>query len=95
LTCEVGKMESHVELWKPFTTYLLDMLNTHNSKIVYVFLGEKAKLWHPAIQNINYKFFTSHPASALYPKQGRWDSGDVFNQINKVLERDFNTPIKW
>lgn len=95
LTCEAGKVSSHVDLWKPFIAYLFDLLNTHNTGIVYVFLGQKAKEWHTSIQNLNYKFFTTHPASALYPKKNKWNSGDVFNQINKVLEREFNTPIKW
>lgn len=95
LTTSIGDIDSHSKLWEPFTTYLLDMLTTHNSKVIYVFLGAKSKEWHKSISNMNYKFFTSHPVSGTYRKDNKWDSGDLFNQINNVLEKEFNTPIKW
>jgi uracil-DNA glycosylase len=94
LTCRIGKIGSHIELWKPFIVYLLDMLSQRN-QIVYVFLGNKAKEWHTHIPNLNYKFFTTHPASAAYRKGAIWDSGDLFNNINKVLLESGNTEIKW
>lgn len=95
LTNNIGGIDSHAELWKPFTAYLLDMLTTHISKVVYVFLGAKGKEWHKSISNMNYKFFAAHPISGTYRKDKKWDSGDLFNQINNVLEKEFNTPIEW
>jgi uracil-DNA glycosylase len=95
LTCQIGKIGSHIELWKPFIVYLMDVLAHNNSGIAYVFLGNKAKEWHTHIPNLNYKFFTTHPASAAYKKDSRWDSGDLFNNINKVLVGSGNTEIKW
>jgi uracil-DNA glycosylase len=95
LTSGIGGINSHEELWKPFTAFLLDMLCTNNSKIVYVFLGAETKEWHKSISNMNYKFFASHPISGTYRKDKKWDSGNLFNQINNVLEKEFNTPIKW
>lgn len=95
MTTTIGSTDPHEKLWEPFTAYLLDMLTTYNSKVIYVFLGQASKKWHKSISNMNYKFFTSHPVSGTYRKDNNWDSGDLFNQINNVLEKEFNTPIKW
>lgn len=95
LTCEINKIGSHIDLWKPFIIYLLDMLNNYNSGIIYVFLGNKAKEWHKHISINNYKCFCSHPASAAYAAKKAWDSGNVFNQINKILIGLYGEKILW
>ena len=95
LTTTVGKIGVHVELWKPFLTYLFDMLSSYNTGLVYVFMGNKAKEWRTHIGKNNFKFFTSHPASAAYQGAQRWNSGDVFNQVNKVLMDHYKTQITW
>jgi len=95
LTCEVGNIGAHVALWKPFTEYLFDILNNYNNGLVYVFMGAKAKEWKDHINKNNYKLFTTHPASAAYTGKQSWNSGNVFNQINKVLLENYNTEIKW
>lgn len=96
LTCEVGKIGSHVELWKPFISYLLDILNSVNTGIIYVFMGEKAKVWHTMISSKrNYKMFTTHPVSAAYRGDKTWDSGNVFNNINKIIFNNNGDTIIW
>ena len=95
LTCEIGNIGSHVELWKPFIEDLFTMLNDCNNGLVYVFMGNHAKAWSKHINQNNYKFFTTHPASAAYRKGNKWDSGNVFNQVNTVLQDNYNTKIIW
>lgn len=95
LTCEIGKVESHKELWKPFYNFLFDMLNNYNTGIVYVYFGEKAKVWHKHISTQNYKFFSTHPYVANYRDDKRWDSGDLFNGINKIMLNLYDKKIKW
>lgn len=95
LTCEINNMGSHVDLWKPFTMYLIDMLNTYNQGLLYVFIGKNVKDWHKEVNKNNYKFFTLHPAAAAYMKQKTWDSGNLFNQINKILKQNYNEQIIW
>lgn len=95
LTCEVGNIGSHVELWKPFTTYLLDMLSSYNSGLVYVFLGNYAKAWAKSVNQNNFKIFTTHPASAAYRKGQRWDSNDMFNTVSKLVKDHYKYDIKW
>ena len=95
LTCEVTKIGSHIDLWKPFITHLFDMLSTNNTGIIYVFLGKKALEWHHNVPKENYKFFTTHPASAAYKKGSHWDSGDLFNQVNVVMDKLYGEKILW
>ena len=95
LTCQIGKIGSHISLWKPFIIYLLDILGHYNSGLCYVFLGNKAKVWAKHVPSINYKFFVTHPASAAYKKQKHWDSNDLFNNINKVLTENNGDKIIW
>jgi uracil-DNA glycosylase len=95
LTCEVSKIGSHIELWKPFTVALMDVLANSNTGIIYAFLGKKAQEWHKMVGKDNYKLFTTHPASAGYNKQQEWNSGNLFNQINVIADRLYGEKIVW
>lgn len=94
LTTTISKIGVHIELWRPFIAFLLDMLSHYNSGLVYVFMGIKAKEWAKYVNQNNYKFFVMHPAAAAYRK-GVWDSANMFNQINKILKQNYNTEITW
>lgn len=94
LTTTIGSSGVHNELWRPFNEYLFDMLSAYNSGLIYVFMGTGVKKWSKSINANNYKFFTKHPASAAYSKT-IWNSGNTFNQINKILKKNNNTTIIW
>jgi uracil-DNA glycosylase len=81
LTTEVGNIGSHYDIWKPFTTYLLDWLNINKSELVYVYMGKKAEEWSSMTDDTNIKYFVKHPASAAY-NGSKWESDDLFNKIN-------------
>ena len=68
------------------------MLSEKNTGIIFVFMGDKAKEWHKHVGKNNYKFFTSHPG---YDKINKWDSGNLFNQINKILNSNNGEQITW
>lgn len=93
LTTVVGKPGKHVELWKPFISYLIDMLKDQD--IVWCFLGKQAASFEDFIPNDDYKVLASHPASAIYSKQKEWDSNNAFNKINNLLEIKGKTPLVW
>jgi len=81
LTTEVSIIGSHYDIWRPFTTYLLDWLNINKSELVYVYMGKKAEEWSSMTDDTNIKYFVKHPASAAY-SGSKWDSKDLFNKIN-------------
>ena len=96
LTTEINK-QSHIELWKPFIIYLLDMLNYSNSNYIWVLIGEKAQQYENLIDNHSNSVIlkTSHPAEAEYKKLKEWDCNNIFNNINKSLEKQKLSLINW
>lgn len=94
LTTNVNKIGQHYLLWRPFLAYLFNVLNWNNSGTIYVYMGKKAQEWAHTISDNNYKFFTSHPASAYYNNE-TWNSDNIFNKINDILENNNNFKITW
>lgn len=94
-TTTIGKPGSHQLLWKPFTVAILDALVWNKPNLVYVFLGKQAQTYADLVPSNNYKYFTSHPASAAYMKQSKWDCNDIWNKVNKSLEEQNKPKIEW
>lgn len=94
LTSSVSVPGSHVDLWKPFIDYVLDILGTYNSGLIYVFVGDKVKPTHKQIKVNNFKMFIPFPVPVYYKKHA-YISGDVFNNINKLLFKLYGEKIIW
>ena len=95
LTTTVSKSGQHFKIWQPFTAYLFDWLNWHNSGIVYIYMGRKAEDWRDSVSDNNYKLIVSHPASAAYTKQQKWECNDVFSHTNKIMHDLYGEKIIW
>lgn len=94
LTCEVSKSGSHIKLWNPFTTELLDTLNTCNTGLVFVFFGKDAQKYNSLIGEHHFKINVSHPASAAY-NGGKWDDESLFKRIDAIMWPNYKTKINW
>lgn len=95
MTCQISHIGSHTELWKPFITYLFDILNSYNSGIIYVYFGDDSRQWHSSVGVNNYKCFCLQPGRTEYSSQHDWESGDLFNSINNILRKSNNEEIIW
>lgn len=95
LTTEVGKVGKHVEVWKPFMEYLIDMLNFQQSGLVWALMGKQAQQYEALIGDHHYIVKSTHPAYAAYMKQPRWDCNNLFNNINKQLVDTKREKIRW
>ena len=95
LTTNVGEIGKHYQLWSDFIAFVLDYLAWNNQGTVYVMLGKKAQEWDDFIYDSNVKINVSHPASAAYNNQSRWESNDLFNRINQSLVSNNQTSILW
>jgi uracil-DNA glycosylase len=100
LTTEVGKIGKHFHIWKPFTNYLIDMLNhvsvyEHKSPFIWVFLGKKAQEFKELLHPSQIIIEASHPASAAYAKQKEWDCNNLFNRVNEELSKLHKSKILW
>lgn len=94
LTCEVSKSGSHIGIWNPFTTYLLDILNTDNSGLVFVFFGKDAQKYESLIGDNHFKIKVAHPASAAY-NGGKWEDNMMFKTIDTIMWANYKTKITW
>lgn len=95
LTTNINKVGMHVEIWKPFIQYLLDIITFENPGLVYAFMGKKAQEWMKSVPDNNYKFACNHPAYAAHNNAERWDSGEIFVRINDAVNKQFGTKIIW
>lgn len=95
LTTTIDKLGTHTELWRPFMNYLLDTLVHQKKNLLYVFMGTKTQEWNRLISQDNFKFFTTHPYTAPRNNDGKWNTGNLFNNINTVLIKNNQTKIQW
>jgi len=95
LTTEVGKVGKHVEVWKPFMEYLIDMLNFQQSGLIFVLMGKQAQAYEALIGEHHTILKSTHPAYAAYMKQHKWDCNDIFNKVNHKLIDSKREKILW
>lgn len=93
LTTEMNKAGSHINLWEPFTKYVLEEIIS-STGVPIVFLGKDASRYKKYTNPFAWTFTLSHPASASY-KQTDWNTEGVFGKVNKVIKDNNNFEIKW
>jgi len=81
LTCEVNKVGSHINLWRPFISKLLSNLSIYDSGLVYALFGSVASSLKPYIKGNVLEF--KHPA--YYYRTNTKMPYDVFPQIKKAV----------
>lgn len=94
LTCEMSKAGSHVMLWRPFMSKLLQNLSNTETGLVYVLFGEQAQTFEPYInKKVNSIIKVHHPAyyARTHTKMPYW----VFTELNKLMRDTYGIPIKW
>lgn len=93
LTTEMNKAGSHIELWEPFTKYLLEEV-INLAGVPIIFLGKDAAKYKKYTNPFAPTFTLTHPAAASY-KQTDWDPEGVFIQVNKILKDNNDFEIHW
>lgn len=94
LTVEVGKVGSHMMLWRPFIANLLVNLSKQETGIVYVLFGEKAQTFSPYInKSFNDVVLTKHPA--YYVRTHTSMPASLFVDINELIIGKYGKPFKW
>ena len=93
LTTEVNKPGSHIDLWQPFTCWLIsDVLSVLGVPII--FLGKDAARYEHCVTPFTWTFVLPHPASASY-KNIEWETEGTFTKVNKVIKDMNNEHINW
>lgn len=94
LTCEVGRVNSHAMMWRPFISKLLKNLSKHETGIIYVLFGSQAKTFKPYInKDYNDIIEVEHPA--YFARTGQTMPYSIFTDVNNLLKDKYGTTIKW
>lgn len=94
LTVQLNNPETHVEIWKPFMQYLLDVIKTEKPDIIYAFLGKKAQAYKLNVGS-SKSYSVMHPASAAHNSRNIWDSKGIFKNMNDDLISLGKDPVIW
>ena len=95
LTVQFNKASTHDQIWKPFTAFVLDTLNTTNQGLIFVFIGDDVKQWSSMVNvKAHYKFAIPHPGTASQSKE-IWDSQNIFPILSKLIHKNYKRTIVW
>lgn len=84
LTCEFGKVGSHVNQWRPFMTKLIGNISLNATGIIYVLFGRQAQTLRPYInEKFNDIIEIEHPSYFARTKQKMPYS--VFTEMNDIM----------
>ena len=94
LSCELGKVGSHVLMWRPFIKSLLTNLSKYHTGLVYVLMGTQAISLEPYInRQFNYVIRIRHPS--WYARQKQKMPSDIWQEINSILINQNGYGIEW
>lgn len=85
LTVEKKKAGSHIELWKPFTKEVFNLLNTYHTGLIFVLLGNEAKKYKSMIGVNHHIVEAPHPASECYSRGSGFLGSKIFNKVDDIL----------
>lgn len=93
LTTEVNKPGSHVQMWRPFITSLIENIGKYTTGIVYVLFGSEAQTLIPYIGKFNDILKERHPS--YYARQKKRMPSTIFSDVNTLLISKYGEPVKW
>lgn len=94
LTVEKSKPGSHSQVWAPFITNVVKLINTAQRPIAFLFLGRQAQVHQRFVKTPHFSIYREHPAAACYAERD-WEHGDCFKVINDFLKQTGQEPVDW
>jgi uracil-DNA glycosylase len=88
LTVPVNAIRAPYDLYQPFITFILDVLNSLNQGLIFLFVGKEAQEYESLI-NDNRHFKYAMELSTSY------GNVETFNQIKDVLKTNYDITINW
>lgn len=96
LTVEQNKPESHLKIWEPFITFVIQKLSEFNSGLVWMLWGSKAQKYEELINKNHYVLKSNHPSPLSATKGDTpFIGNDHFKEANNVLGLLYNEKIPW
>lgn len=96
LTCELGEnITGHINMWKPFISHVIKILNNNRDRLAFVLMGEWAQSYKDLLDNNSFAIYECpHPIEAIWNK-GKWESNNVFSAVTAFHKIFNNIDIKW
>ena len=94
LTCEVNKIGSHTNIWRPFISKLLRNLSNKETGIIYVLFGKEAQTLSPYI-NSKYNDIIEIQHPSYFARTNQRMPSKLFYDINKILLGRYGNIIEW
>lgn len=94
LTVEMNMVGSHVMLWRPFISSLLNEISNKCTGIVYVLFGKQAQTFIPYINIKNNTVIKiEHPA--YFARNNIKMPHKFFVDLNNLMKEKYGVPIEW
>jgi uracil-DNA glycosylase len=94
LSCELGRVGSHMLMWRPFMKSLLTNLSCYHTGLVYLLMGTQAQTLEPYInKQFNHVVRIRHPS--WYARQKQRMPSDIWQEINSILIGQNGYGIEW
>lgn len=96
LTTTYGSPDAHLEIWKPFTIFVLQQILNKNRDIQIVGMGKHANAIIDGIEGMPLltTYALEHPAAAARANR-EWEHRHIFSTVNETLKEQNLTPIVW
>lgn len=92
-TCEVNKVGWHTNIWRPFTSKLLENISSRDNGFVFVLFGKQAQSFKSDIKGIQEIIEIPHPS--YFARINRTMPYWAFTNINKFLKEQYNEQIEF
>jgi uracil DNA glycosylase len=93
LTTEFNKVGSHLEIWEPFTKYVISEALAYTG-IPIIFLGKEAGKFQRYVAPFTHSFVLDHPAYAARTNS-EWETKNVFKKVNQIIWENNKYKIEW
>lgn len=94
LTVEMNMVGSHVMLWRPFISSLLNEISNRCTGIIYVLFGKQAQTFIPYINIKNNTVIKiEHPA--YFARNNIKMPHKFFVDLNNLMKEKYGVPIEW
>ena len=92
-TCKVNEVGSHLSIWKPFTSKLIENISYKNNGLVFVLFGGQAQFFKSYIKGFHKIIEVPHPA--YFARRNEIMPYSTFTEINKYLKEQYNEEIEF
>lgn len=93
LTCKVNEPGSHLHIWVPFISKLVENISIKKDGLVFVLFGAHANYYKKYIKG-NHKIIEIHHP-AYYARMNKKMPYETFTEINKYLKAQYNEQINF